>query len=194
MDYFIDILHYGHTSKQLDICTHSASSRVITEKPAHGIGDVRLGALDMIIPPSPGTTPMAMTLAPPTRMAMATRSLLIMMTALMLPQEIRKHCRKKERYRIQNPKRKRGLEHRADLLRVAAERVIRPATPNAKGAQAQEEAAAAEVVAVFVDDAAEEIDAGDEGAEETEVDEGDEDGGALGAAVADEGLKGPCAG
>lgn len=117
-----------------------------------------------------------------------------MMSLLMMPQEIRKHRRRKKRKRIQYRKRKRRLQHRTHFIWILAQRIIRSLTPESKGAQGQQVLAAGEVVAVFRGDTAELVDAGDEGADEAEVDGGNEDGGPFGVAVAQEGFEGPDAG
>lgn len=86
------------------------------------------------------------------------------MPLLMMPQEKRKHSREKERNRIQNCKRKRRFQHRADFVRVLAQRVIHALAPKAEWSEGLEEPAAGEVAAVFGRDASELVDTGDEGA------------------------------
>jgi hypothetical protein len=88
----------------------------------------------------------------------------------------------------------RGLEHGAVLVQV--ERPLGPAVPAivTERAQVDVDGAEGEVGAVGVVDAAELVDAGDEGAHEAQVDEGDEEGRAAGRAEADERHEGPCEG
>ena len=81
---------------------------------------------------------------------------------------------------IHDPEGERGLEQSAGLVDIDVDvvPVVPPDVP--EGAEGEVERAAAEAGAVRVRDPAELVDACDEGADEAEVDEGDEDGGAAG--------------
>ncbi|KAI1932207.1 hypothetical protein LOZ65_000793 [Ophidiomyces ophidiicola] len=108
--------------------------------------------------------------------------------------EVRKHSGEEEGHGVEDAEGKRGLEHGADLLGVLAERVARALAPEAERAQGGQEGAAVEVVAVLVDNAAQQVHGGDKGAEEAQVDEGDEYRRSLGAGEANQRLECPHAG
>lgn len=95
---------------------------------------------------------------------------------LMVGDEVCEHGRPEERDDVHDTESKRGFQHGAHLVWVAGERVALLLAIVSKRAQAEEELAAREVAAVLLGDVTEQIDACDQGAEEAEVDEGDEDG------------------
>lgn len=97
----------------------------------------------------------------------------------------RPECRPREENHLHDPQRKASLEHPARLVQVIREVVPGLPPVSAKGAQRDIHASAVPVAAVGGCDEAELVDGCDKGAEEEEVDEGDEGGGALGCGVAD---------
>lgn len=106
----------------------------------------------------------------------------------MLP-EMQKHGqnrRPEEKQRLHDPNRKACLQHRTGLIQVLRQGIPCMCTVCPKRAQGDVDVrVAVPVAAVGVGDEAELVDGCDEGAEEEEVDEGDEDGGAFGCCVAD---------
>lgn len=105
----------------------------------------------------------------------------------------RHHKRHAEQYTVDNPKREARLQHSTRLVHIHTERrVIYAQGGDVNGVARSPDAAGAGdasggVGAVLGSDAAELVDAGDEGADEGKVDEGDEEGGAAGRVVAEEG-------
>lgn len=81
---------------------------------------------------------------------------------------------------LHNPQRERSLQHRAGLIDMQRERVIRVNAPFAKRTEGSPDRAAVPVGAVGVGDEAQLVNARHERAEEEEIDERDEEGGALG--------------
>ena len=109
----------------------------------------------------------------------------------------RHHKRHEEQYTVDNPKREARLQHSTRLVHIHTERrVIYAQGGDVNGVARGPDAAGAGdasggVGAVLGSDAAELVDAGDEGADEGKVDEGDEEGRAAGRVVAEEGGDGP---
>ena len=105
--------------------------------------------------------------------------------------EQRQDERDEEEHRVHNPKRPRRLQHRAVLVdidrpwRIAADAKI------AERPESDVDGRELEACAVGLADAAELVVGGNEGADEAEVDEGDEEGRAAGGAEAEEGHDGP---
>ena len=143
----------------------------------------------------PPTAAPAVMMAPPARVAAAPpRMMMVLMPFLVLMHKPCQDSRDKEANHINDAKRKTALQHRAHFARVA--RPIVPPSPSPeipKGPQAGEEIGAGpvKVAAVCVGNAAELVDTCDQGAEETEVHEPHEGGGAFCGAVSDEGFEGP---
>ena len=77
---------------------------------------------------------------------------------------------------LHDPQRKGSLQHRAGLVDLQRQRVVHLPAVLAKGAEGHPNRAAVPVRAVGIGDEAQLVDAGDEGAEEAHVDEGDEEG------------------
>lgn len=90
---------------------------------------------------------------------------------------------------VHDPERKARLQHRAILIRVQAEWRISADAIVVDGER--EVAVVFESGAVGSGDVAQFVDAGDEGANEAEVDEGDEEGGVTGGFAAEDGGDGP---
>ena len=104
---------------------------------------------------------------------------------LLLPiHEKQKECRACEEDAIHDAERKRRLQHRALLIDVEAERRVPAEAIRAQGDV--EGSIGAEMAAVGVGDAAEVVDAGDEGPDEKDVYEADEVGRAAGRFAAKE--------
>lgn len=92
---------------------------------------------------------------------------------------------------LHDAEREARLEHGARLVEVKRQRVAGAHAIVAKGPQRDVDGAAVPARAVLVGDEAQLVDGGDEGAEEADVDEGDEGRGALGGRVADQRVEGP---
>ena len=113
------------------------------------------------------------------------------MVAVPRVQEEGQQRRPEEEQRLHDPQRKRGLQHRAGLVHLQRERVIRATTVLAERAERNPYRAAIPVRAVSIGDEAELVDGRDEGTEEEEVDEGDEHGGAFRGGESDQSVDGP---
>lgn len=107
------------------------------------------------------------------------------------PDPQRPERRPEEENNLHDPHCKARLQHRTGLVQIICERVpcLRAIEP--ERAQGDVFAVAVPVSAVRVCDEAQFVDAGDEGAEEEEVDEGDKDGGAFCGGVADHRVNAP---
>lgn len=107
------------------------------------------------------------------------------------PDPQRPKRRPEEENNLHDPHCKARLQHRTGLVQIICERVpcLRAIEP--ERAQGDVFAVAVPVSAVRVCDEAQFVDAGDEGAEEEEVDEGDKDGGAFCGGVADHRVNAP---
>ncbi len=95
------------------------------------------------------------------------------------------HTRDEEEYTIHDPERETRLQHCAILVHIPREGRVRGYAVRASADV--ESAVAGDVAAVGAGYTPELVDAGDEGADEAEVDEGDEDCGGAGGFVAEEG-------
>ena len=100
--------------------------------------------------------------------------------SVMPVQEHRQDRRDEEEDGVHDAKRPRCLEHRTVLVDVGRPRRIAANAEIAKWAEADVDGRGGEVCAVGLADAAQLVVSGDEGADEAEVDEGDEEGGAAG--------------
>ena len=100
--------------------------------------------------------------------------------------------RNRKQYNIDNPKRERRLEHRTLLIQVEIEAVVAADPIRAQGDV--DAAVGGEGRAVGVADAAQVVHAGDQRADEADVDEGDEVRGAACGFAPDQGEQAPCYG
>lgn len=123
------------------------------------------------------------TMAPPAHL-----DIIIAMTAM---QHHRNNSRPHEEDNLHNAERKARLQHRAGLIEVESERVIRASAPFAKRTQGDDDRPAIPAAAVGIGDETQLVDSRDESAQEAQVDEGDEDGGAFCCAEADERVDAP---
>lgn len=98
---------------------------------------------------------------------------------LMAVHEEGENGRPEEEERVHDPEGEGSLQQGAGLVDVHAEVIPIFAADVPEGPQGEVEGPGAEIGAVGRCDVAELVDAGDEGADEAEVDEGDEDGGAF---------------
>jgi hypothetical protein len=114
--------------------------------------------------------------------------------ALMPVHEQRQDERDEEEDRVHDSKRPRRLEHRTVLVDVYRPSRTAADSKVAERSECDVDGRRGEVRAGGVADAAELVVCCDEGADEAEVDEGDEERGAAGRAEADEGHDGPGAG
>lgn len=92
---------------------------------------------------------------------------------------------------LHNAQREGRLEHSAGLIHLQRERVTRALAILAERAERDPDHAGVPVGAVSVGDEAELVDGGDEGADEAEVDEGDEERGAFCCGEAEERVDAP---
>ena len=100
--------------------------------------------------------------------------------------------RNRKQDNVHNPKRKGRLEHRTLLVQIEVEPII--AAHAVRAQRDGEGAAIGEIRAAGVADATEVVDARNQGADEADVDEGDEVGGAAGGFAPDDGQEAPCYG
>lgn len=103
----------------------------------------------------------------------------------------RQDSRPEEEQRLHNPQRKASLQHRAGLVDLQVQMVLVFVANVPEGAKRHPHRAAIPMRAIGARDEAELVDSCDESADEEQVDEGNEECGALGGRMADERVKGP---
>lgn len=117
---------------------------------------------------SPATS---VTVAPPPRMRLLNHSPMVRIPVI---DPKRNNRRPEEEQDLHDPDRKASLQHATCLVQVISERVVHLPTRESERAQCVVDAAAVPAATVGVCDEAQLVYACDEGAEEEEVDEGDE--------------------
>lgn len=113
----------------------------------------------------------SMTVAPPPRMRLLNHSPMVRIPVI---DPKRNNRRPEEEQDLHDPDRKASLQHATCFVQVISERVVHLPTRESERAQCVVDAAAVPAATVGICDEAQLVYACDEGAEEEEVDEGDE--------------------